>query len=123
ESERLKPLADERAISRKDFDDAVSAMQMAQASVEQASARVKEAELNLSYTHVTAPVGGITGRAERSEGSLITTDQNGSLLTTINQVNPIWVRFSLSDSDRAQLPAGRLGRAATGDVQLILPDG
>jgi membrane fusion protein (multidrug efflux system) len=96
---------------------------MSQASVEQADARVKEAELNLSYTRVTAPVDGISGRAERSEGSLITVDPNGSLLTTINQVNPIWVRFSLSESDLAKLPAGRLGRSATSDVQLVLPDG
>ncbi len=123
EADRLKPLAEERAISRKDYDDAVSAMQLTQASVQQATARLQEAELNLSYTRVVAPVGGITGRAERSEGSLVTTDQTGSLLTTINQVNPIWVRFSLSESDLAKLPAGRLGRTATSDVQLILGDG
>ena len=68
EAARLKPLAEERAISRKDYDDAVSAMQLTQASVQQATARLQEAELNLSYTRVVAPVGGITGRAERSEG-------------------------------------------------------
>ena len=123
EAERLKPLAEERAISRKDYDDAVSATQLTQASVEQARAKVQEAELNLSYTRVVAPVPGITGRAERSEGSLVTVDANGSLLTTINQVDPIWVRFSLSESDLAQLPQGRLGRVASNDVQLIMPDG
>jgi membrane fusion protein (multidrug efflux system) len=123
EADRLKPLAEERAISRKDYDDAASALQLSQASVQQATAKVQEAELNLSYTRVVASVSGITGRAERSEGSLITTDANGSLLTTINQVNPVWVRFSLSESDLAKLPAGRLGRAATADVQLILGDG
>ena len=123
EADRLKPLAEERAISRKDYDDAVSALQLSQATIQQATARVQEAELNLSYTRVTAPVSGITGRAERSEGSLVTTDQAGSLLTTINQVNPIWVRFSLSESDLAKLPMGRVGNAPTGDVQLILGDG
>src|SRR5689334_7119190 len=123
EADRLKPLADERAISRKDYDDALSAMQLTQASVAQARAKVQQAELDLSYTRVVAPLSGITGRAERSEGSLVTTDPNNSLLTTINQVEPIWVRFSLSESDLAQLPQGRLGRAANNDVQLILPDG
>jgi len=123
EADRLRPLAAEKAISRKDYDDAVSAEQLSQAGVQQALARVREADLNLSYTLVTAPVSGITGRAERSEGSLITTDAQGSLLTTINQVNPIWVRFSLSESDLEKLPAGRIGRQATGDVQLILGDG
>ena len=65
----------------KDYDDAVSALQLSQASMQQATARVQEAELNLSYTRVTAPVSGITGRAERSEGSLVTTEkQLGHLL-------------------------------------------
>ena len=123
EADRLKPLAEERAISRKDYDDAVSAMQMTQAAGEQSRARVQEAELNLSYTRVIAPVSGMTGRAERSEGSLITVDANGSLLTTLNQIDPIWVRFSLSESDLAKLPTGRVGNAPTSDVALMLADG
>ena len=71
----------------------------------------------------TAPVAGITGRSEHSEGTLITTDAAGSLLTTINQVNPIWVRFSLAESDLAKIPTGRLGGAGVVEVQLFLPDG
>jgi membrane fusion protein, multidrug efflux system len=123
EEARLKPLADERAISRKEYDDALSAAQTAAAAVQQSAAKVREAELNLSYTLVNAPVAGVTGRAEHSEGTLITTDSAGSLLTTINQVNPIWVRFSLSQSDLAKIPGGRLGGNGVVDVQVILPDG
>jgi membrane fusion protein (multidrug efflux system) len=108
EEVRLKPLAAERAISRKEYDDALSNWQLADAASAQSAAKVREAELNLSYTLVAAPVVGISGRAEHSEGSLITTDAAGSLLTTINQVNPIWVRFSLSESDLAKIPSGRL---------------
>jgi membrane fusion protein (multidrug efflux system) len=93
EETRLKPLVDERAVSRKEFDDATSARQLGEASLQQASATVRQAELNLSYTMVNAPVAGISGRAEHSVGTLITTDANGSLLTTINQLTPIWVRF------------------------------
>ena len=113
EEERLKPLAQDRAISRKEYDDALSAAQTAAAAQQQSAAKVREAELNLSYTLVTAPVAGVSGRAEHSEGTLITTDAAGSLLTTINQVNPIWVRFlalpigSREDSGR---PAGRRRR-------------
>lgn len=123
EEARLKPLAQDRAISRKEYDDALSAAQLAAAAQQQSAARVREAELNLSYTLVTAPVAGFTGRAEHSEGTLITIDAAGSLLTTINQVNPIWVRFSLSESDLAKLPAGRMGSNSQVDVQLTLPDG
>ena len=123
EEERLKPLAEDRAISRKEYDDSLSAARAAAAAQQQSAAKVREAELNLSYTLVSAPVAGVSGRAEHSEGTLITTDAAGSLLTTINQVNPIWVRFSLSQSDLAKIPGGRLGGAGAVDVQLILPDG
>jgi membrane fusion protein (multidrug efflux system) len=123
EEGRLKPLAQDRAISRKEYDDALSAAQLTVAQQQQSAAKVREAELNLSYTLVTAPVAGVTGRSEHSEGTLITTDAAGSLLTTLNQVNPIWVRFSLSQSDLAKIPAGHLGGAGAVDVQLILPDG
>jgi membrane fusion protein, multidrug efflux system len=123
EEGRLKPLADDRAISRKEYDDALSAAQLAAAQQQQSAAKVREAELNLSYTLVSAPVAGVTGRSEHSEGTLISTDSAGSLLTTINQVNPIWVRFSLAQSDLAKIPGGRLGSAGQVDVQLMLPDG
>ena len=123
ESERLKPLVQERAISRKEYDDATSAVQLSEAAQQQFAARVREAELNLSYTLVKAPLTGISGRAEHSEGSLITTDANGSLLTTINQVTPIYVRFSLAQTDLAKLPNGQLGRGSRIDVGLLRPDG
>jgi membrane fusion protein, multidrug efflux system len=120
---RLKPLVEDKAVSQKDYDDALSAKQLGEASVQQAAAKVSEAELNLSYTLVTAPVAGISGRAEHSEGTLITTDAAGSLLTTINQVNPIWVRFSLAETDLAKVPGGKLPRGYSAAVQLAMPDG
>jgi membrane fusion protein, multidrug efflux system len=123
ESTRLKPLADDRAISRKEYDDALTAAQLAAASLQQSAAKVREAELNLSYTLVNAPVAGVSGRAEHSEGTLITTDAAGSLLTTINQVNPIWARFSLSESDLAKIPSGKLRGNGAVEVRLVLPDG
>jgi len=123
EETRLKPLVQDRAVSRKEFDDATSARQLAEAAIQQAEASVRQAELNLSYTSVAAPVSGISGRAEHSIGTLITTDSNGSLLTTINVLTPIWVRFSLAQSDLAKLPGGRVARAALPDIQLLLPNG
>ncbi len=68
-------------------------------------------------------MGGVTGRAARSVGALITTDANGSLLTTINQLSPIWVRFSLAESDLAKVPGGRITRAMPVEVTLVLADG
>jgi membrane fusion protein (multidrug efflux system) len=123
EETRLKPLVEERAVSRKEFDDATSARQLGEASLQQATATVRQAELNLSYTMVNAPVAGISGRAEHSVGTLITTDANGSLLTTINQLTPIWVRFSLAESDLAKIPGGRVARGNPLEVQLVMGDG
>src|SRR5437762_2234753 len=123
EETRLKPLVADRAVSRKEYDDSISARQLAEASLQQASAAVRQAELNLSYTSVVAPVSGISGRAEHSIGTLITTDAAGSLLTTVNQLSPIWVRFSLAQTDLAKLPSGRVGRTSPVDMQLVLPGG
>lgn len=122
EATRLKSLAAERAISQKEYDDATSTSKLSVATQQAAEANVKQAELNLSYTLVTAPVSGVTGRAAKSEGSLISAGAD-SLLTSIYQVNPIWVRFSLSESDLAKLPGGRLARGAGTELTLMLPDG
>lgn len=99
ESERLKSLAQNRAISQREYDEAVSTLKQSTAAIEGAQARLAEAQLNLSYTNVKAPINGVTGRAVRSEGSLVTANTESSLLTTLTQVNPIWVRFSLAEAD------------------------
>src|SRR5205814_1268801 len=122
EAARLKTLADEKAISQKEFDDAMSAQKLSDATLQAAQANVRQAELNLSYTRVTAPVSGVTGRIARSEGSLVTAGQESSLLTTLIQVEPAWVRFSLSGSDLAKIPAGKLSTGGTREIRLILPD-
>ncbi|MBS4095507.1 MAG: efflux RND transporter periplasmic adaptor subunit [Sulfuricella sp.] len=121
EAQRLKGLAETRAISQREADDAASALAQAQAALQTAQAKVREAALNLSYTTVAAPVAGISGRAVHSEGTLVGTSDN--LLTTLIQPNPIWVRFSLSETELAHLPEGRLTPAGVRGVELLLPDG
>ena len=111
---RLKGLAEAKAIAQKDYDDAVSANAMAQAAL-------RQAELNLSWTIVTAPVAGTTGRAIKSDGNLISTGD--SLLTSIYQTNPIWVRFSLGESDLAKFPGGRVTAKDVKGVELVMANG
>jgi membrane fusion protein (multidrug efflux system) len=106
EAQRLKPLAEQQAISQREYDDAASALRLAEAAVAQAQAQVRQAELNLSYTTVDAPISGISGRSQQSEGSLVSPGANG-LLTTVTQTDPIWVRFSFSESELAQLRSAR----------------
>jgi RND family efflux transporter MFP subunit len=112
---RLKGLIEAKAISQKDYDDAVSNNAVAQAALHQA-------QLNLSWTTVTAPVAGTTGRAAKSEGNLISVGAD-SLLTSIYQSNPIWVRFSLGDSDLGKLAGGRVTEKNITGVEMILANG
>src|SRR3989442_15336043 len=99
EAARLKALGDEKAISQKEFDDAISAQKLSDATLQAAEANLRQAELNLSYTRVTAPVSVVAGRIARSEGSLVTAGQDSSLPTTKNQRGPISIRLSPSQSD------------------------
>jgi len=100
-SARLKPLFEIKAASQKDYDDTVSAEAIGAADVKAAQARLTEAKLNLSYTKVESPVSGITGRSMRQEGSLISGPD--ALLTSITQVDPIWVNFGIPDNEQAQI--------------------
>lgn len=120
EETRLQGLLATQSISQREYDNAVSDNAVATATLQQVEANVREAELNLSYTTVTAPVSGISGRFQFSEGALVSA--NTSLLTTLVQISPIWVRFSFSDSELAPL-GGRLTEKNVRDVTLILPDG
>ena len=110
EVKRLKPVIDARAISQKEFDDAASAEQVADAELKSARARVNEAKLNLQYTRVEAPISGITSRSVVSEGTLVSGPN--VLLTTVTQTDPVYVIFGIPDRDylalRRDVEAGRL---------------
>ncbi len=120
EENRLQELLATQSISQREYDNAVSDNAVANAALQQAVVRVRDAELNLSYATVTAPVGGVSGRFQFSEGALVSA--NTSLLTTIVQLSPIWVRFSFSDNELARF-GGHLTEQNVQQVTLILPDG
>jgi membrane fusion protein (multidrug efflux system) len=119
---RLKPLYAEKAVSQKDYDDAVSAEAIGEADLKAARARLTEARLNLSYTKVAAPASGVSGRSMRQEGSLVSGPD--VLLTTITQVQPIWVNFGIPDREgqaiQAEMQAGRLVLPKGGSFQVAL---
>jgi membrane fusion protein, multidrug efflux system len=97
---RLAPLIVEKAISQKEFDDSKSALESAEAALRQVRAQAAEAKLNLGYTRVIAPISGVTGVAAKADGSLV---NPVDMLTTIVQVNPIYVNFSVSEGDMLKL--------------------
>lgn len=120
EAQRLQSLLVTQSVSQREADNAVSDSALARAGLSQVEAAVREAELNLSYTTVVSPLSGIAGHFEFSEGALV--NANSSLLTKVSQISPIWVRFSMSDSELAQL-GGHLSAANVKEVSLVLPSG
>jgi membrane fusion protein (multidrug efflux system) len=104
-AERIKELLEKNLVSRNEADVAVSAMEASDAAMLRAQANVRQAELNLSYTQVVAPISGIAGRALHSDGSLVTAGTESGLLTTVTQANPIWVRFAISAAENEALRA------------------
>ncbi len=126
-AKRLKPLYDAKAVSQKEYDDAVSAQEVAASDVKSARARLQEARLSLGYAKVEAPISGLTSRALKSEGSLISGPQD--LLTTVTQVDPIYVNFGVPESAQGALKrdaaAGKLKLPRDGhfDVAVKFEDG
>ena len=124
---RIKPLAEQNAVSKKDLDDATGQEQAAAAAVLAAQGKVREAELNLSYTVITSPVTGLSSQAKKQEGTYISASD--SLLTYVAKMNPMWVTFSLSENEYLQsldeIKKGTL-RFPPHDsfaVELVLADG
>jgi membrane fusion protein (multidrug efflux system) len=124
---RLKPLYEARAVSQKEYDDAASGEQVANANVKATQAAVTEARLNLSYTRVEAPISGITSRALQSEGSLVQAQQ--TLLTKISQIDPVHVIFSFTEAEHLKFTRAvadgtlQLPKDGKFDVRLKLADG
>ena len=126
-AKRMRPLFEARAASQKDYDDAISADEVAAADVKGARARLVEARLNFGYTKVEAPVSGLTSRALKSEGSLVSGPE--VLLTSVSQVDPIYVNFGMSEAEQTRLrrdaEAGKLALPKDGhfDVTIRFEDG
>ena len=103
--DRVLPLFDKNAVSQSRRDEAVSGYEVAAANVAAAESNLRTAQLDLEYSDVRAPIAGLTSREMLSEGSLITTDKDSSLLTRIVQVDPLYIEFSMPESEAALLRA------------------
>ncbi len=95
---RYQELTPRGAAAQADLDKATGTYQQAMASVKQAEAAVTQAELNLSYTVITSPVDGVSGMAIPSVGTYIS--PTNSKMTTVATLSPMWVNFSMSESQR-----------------------
>ncbi|MCC7250764.1 efflux RND transporter periplasmic adaptor subunit [Hyphomicrobium sp.] len=118
--DRTKPLADRGTASQAALDDAISKLSQARGSVQAQEAALKQAELNLGYTEIHAPMDGRTGRATYSVGEYVGPSSN-PLVTLVRQ-DPMYVAFPVPQ--RVLLTVRREGRTAESVVVgLKLPDG
>jgi membrane fusion protein (multidrug efflux system) len=119
---RIRPLAEQGAVSKKDLDDAIGMEESTHASVMSAKAALDKAQLNLDWTKVTSLIDGITGIAKAQIGNLV---GPGSIeeLTTVSTVNPIKCYVSLSEQEYMRAQERRLKPAGKVVLDLILSDG
>ncbi len=127
-ADRYTGLLADKVVSQQEYDDAIAALEEAQAEVEYWKTQVEAARIDLDYTRVTAPISGRIGRSNLTEGALVTAYQSMSL-ATIQQLDPIYVDVTQSSTEllrlRRSLETERL--SADGEnqtkVRLILEDG
>ena len=126
---RMERLHKAKAVSQKEFDDSLSAYERAQANLKVAEGAMHEAEINLGYTEVKAPISGIVRKETQSVGNLISPNGESSLLTSMVQICPLHANFSISGSTWAEIgkgfQSGKVRLAKTDDVkvQVIMADG
>ena len=108
---RYKPLVAADAISKQDYDAAVTAKRSAEASVKAAQAAIKSAGINLNRARITAPISGFIGQSKVSEGTLLNAGDT-TVLATIRQTNPMYVNITQSATEvmklRQQVAEGKL---------------
>ena len=109
---RDTPLSEARAIARSQLDNEIQQQAQAEANVKTAEAAVETAKLNLSFCKVRSLISGVAGQATVQVGNLVNTQ---SILTSVSQLNPIKVYFSISDSEYLALAH----QTATGNADLL----
>ena len=126
--ERMQDLSEKNVVSRQVLDDATNSERGAAAAVEAAKAKVAEAELNLGYTIIRAPITGLSSFATKHDGSYIGPGAD-SMLTYVAALDPMRINFSISENQilriREEVKAGRLVAPSDNsfDVEVVLGDG
>jgi membrane fusion protein (multidrug efflux system) len=124
---RIKPLAQQNALSQKDLDDAQGQYEQTAAAVAQSRAQLESAQLDLSYTTIVSPVDGVSSFAAVADGTYV--NPQNSQLTTVSVLTPMWINFSISENEmqriRNQVQNGQLTLPADREfiVEIELVDG
>ena len=117
---RYTPLVAQRAVSQAELDKATSMERGASATLDADQAVLDNAKLNLGWTTVTSPISGIAGVAKVGIGDLMTP---ATVMTTISNVNPIYVDVSVGEQDYMRFTREKSSSATRQNLELILGDG
>src|ERR1700712_2192382 len=94
---RAERLLTDNAIAKRDYDEKQNAAHEAAANLKAAQAALETAKINLTYTHIVAPVSGRVSRAEMTVGNIVSTGASAPLLTTLVSVSPIYASFDVDE--------------------------
>ena len=128
-AQRARELAPKGYISKSDLDNAQASERSAAAAVQAARANVQTARISLGYASVTSPIEGRAGQQQVTEGALVGNGGDATLLTTVDQIDPLYVNFTMSVADMEQMRRAQsngnvtLAEPNKASVQIGLPDG
>jgi membrane fusion protein (multidrug efflux system) len=94
---RIRPLAEQNAVSQSDLDGAIAQYEAAVASVEAAEANLRAAKIQLSYTRINSPISGIIGRTKAKVGDFVGRDPNPVILNVVSRIDTILVQFFITE--------------------------
>lgn len=117
--DRVRKLAQSGFVSIRGRDAAEADYIAGKAAVAAARAELDRARLDLGYTDVRAPIGGITGREARSEGSYVDATTDTALLTTITQSDRLYVDFALPEEEARMVREAWIRNPASVAVRLV----
>ena len=125
-ADRYRELVKLNAVSKQDNDDAQAAALQAAANVQAQRAAVQQAQINLDYTRVAAPISGRIGKSSVTPGALVTANQDNAI-ATVQNLERIYVDVTQSTADllrlRHAMDSGKVGDRSSATVSLILEDG
>ena len=120
---RIKPLAEKNAVSRKDLDDSIGNELQARAALEQATAALETARLNLEFTKIVSPIDGVAGIAKAQIGDLLSPSAQTEL-TTVSRIDPVKVYVSLSEREYlSHVRTAPEAKSIDIPLELVLADG
>jgi membrane fusion protein (multidrug efflux system) len=127
---RIRPLAEQKAVSASDLDSAVAIHEAAQASLEAAEANLRAARIQLGYTKISSPIAGIIGKTKAKVGDFVGRSPNPLILNVVSRIDTILVEFFITETQYLQLmrrvresPASREEAQREAELALILADG